>query len=102
MRMQVVIVNEKKWGDAERELLYKGLEEHGVGKWREISAAYLPAWDEQTLRIKSSRLLGSQSLARCRVCSFLIGSYSVKPYHIGSGVVMAWWGILNAHPPILA
>lgn len=61
---KVVIVSEKKWGDAERDLLYKGLEKYGVGKWREISGEYLPAWDEQTLRIKSARLLGSQSLAR--------------------------------------
>jgi hypothetical protein len=30
----------------------------------QISAALLPRWDETALRIKASRLLGSQSLAR--------------------------------------
>jgi hypothetical protein len=40
------------------------LEKHGVGKWADISADLLPRWDEQSLRIKAARLLGSQSLAR--------------------------------------
>lgn len=62
---KVVIMNDaKKWGDPERELLYQGLEKHGVGKWREIGEELLPGWDDQQLRIKASRLLGSQSLAR--------------------------------------
>lgn len=62
---QVVIMNDaKKWGDAERDMLYKGLEKHGVGKWREIGEEVLPGWDDQQLRIKAARLFGSQSLAR--------------------------------------
>lgn len=35
---QVLVVKEKRWGEAEKELLYAGLEKHGVGKWREIGA----------------------------------------------------------------
>jgi hypothetical protein len=62
---QVVIMNDaKKWGDAERDLLYQGLEKHGVGKWREIGEELLPGWDDQQLRVKASRLMGTQSLAR--------------------------------------
>ncbi len=44
--------------------MLQGLEKYGVGKWREISEEFLPKWDDQSLRIKSARLLGSQSLAR--------------------------------------
>ena len=42
----------------------QGLERYGVGRWGEISAQLLPRWDDQTLRVKASKLLGSQSLAR--------------------------------------
>lgn len=42
----------------------QGLEKHGVGRWREIGAEFLPKWDDQALRGKTARLLGSQSLAR--------------------------------------
>jgi hypothetical protein len=35
-----------------------------VGAWRDIRASLLPDWDETALRVKASRLLGSQSLAR--------------------------------------
>ena len=42
----------------------QALEKHGVGNWREISEQYLPKWDDQAIRIKASRLMGSQSLAR--------------------------------------
>ena len=42
----------------------QGLEKYGVGKWREISEELLPKWDDQAIRIKASRLMGSQSLAR--------------------------------------
>ena len=42
----------------------QGLEKHGVGRWKEVSAELLPRWDDQTLRVKASKLLGSQSLAR--------------------------------------
>ncbi|DBB09808.1 hypothetical protein WJX82_006732 [Trebouxia sp. C0006] len=61
---KVVMVDDKKWGDNERDLLYQALEKHGVGNWREISEQYLPKWDDQAIRIKASRLMGSQSLAR--------------------------------------
>lgn len=43
---------------------WQALEKHGVGNWREISEQYLPKWDDQAIRIKASRLIGSQSLAR--------------------------------------
>lgn len=42
----------------------QGLEKHGVGKWREISEELLPKWDDQALRVKAARLMGTQSLAR--------------------------------------
>ena len=44
--------------------LVQALEKNGVGNWREISEQYLPKWDDQAIRIKASRLMGSQSLAR--------------------------------------
>lgn len=44
--------------------MHQGLEKHGVGRWREISEDLLPKWDDQAIRVKASRLLGSQSLAR--------------------------------------
>lgn len=44
--------------------LSQGLEQFGVGQWREISDTLLPQWDETSLRIKAARLMGSQSLAR--------------------------------------
>lgn len=61
---RVVIVNERRWGEAEKEALYKGLEKYGVGKWREIGAEFLQGWEDQQIRIRASRLLGSQSLVR--------------------------------------
>ena len=61
---RVIVVQDRKWGDAERELLYKGLERFGVGKWREIGAELLPGWDDQNLRIRACKLLGTQSLVR--------------------------------------
>lgn len=60
----VMLVDEKRWGPEERDLLYQGLEKHGVGRWREIGEEFLPKWDDQALRVKTTRLLGSQSLAR--------------------------------------
>lgn len=61
---KVVMVDDKKWDNNQRDLLYQALEKHGVGNWREISEQYLPKWDDQAIRIKASRLMGSQSLAR--------------------------------------
>lgn len=67
----------------------QGLEEYGVGKWREISERYLPKWDDQSLRVKAARLLGSQSLARyvgwkggCCGCGF----------GFGFGLMFGWGG----------
>ena len=45
-------------------IFVQGLDKHGVGKWADISAEFLPKWDEQAIRIKATKLLGSQSLAR--------------------------------------
>ncbi|GFR52356.1 hypothetical protein Agub_g14900 [Astrephomene gubernaculifera] len=62
----VVLQQRSKWGPAQREALYKGLEVHGVGKWREIAADFLRGgkWDDQQIRMHAAKLLGSQSLAR--------------------------------------
>lgn len=46
----------------------QGLEKHGVGRWRQIAEEFLPKWDDQAIRVKASRLLGSQSLARYIGC----------------------------------
>jgi hypothetical protein len=65
-RLIVQLREPPRWGDAERDALYAGLERHGVGQWRAMAAS-LPAlerYDEQTLRLKAARLLGTQSLAR--------------------------------------
>ena len=61
---QVIIVEDKKWGPAERDALYKGLEIHGVGGWRAMVDSLLPRWEETALRVKAGRLMGTQSLAR--------------------------------------
>ena len=62
----IQLTEERRWGDVEKEALYKGLEKHGVGKWREILAEHpeLQRYDEQFIRLKTARLLGTQSLAR--------------------------------------
>ena len=60
---KVITVNERRWGEAEREGLYKGLEKHGVGKWREIGEEYLSGWDDHTIRLKTARLIGCQNLS---------------------------------------
>ena len=58
--------NKKKWGDAERAALLAGIEKHGIGKWREIigDSGDLTRYDETTVRVKASKLMGTQSLAR--------------------------------------
>ncbi|GMH40107.1 hypothetical protein BSKO_08011 [Bryopsis sp. KO-2023] len=61
---KVVIAEQRSWGNEERALLYQGLESYGVGSWKEISKNCLPKWNEQELRAKAARLLGSQSVAR--------------------------------------
>jgi hypothetical protein len=60
---KVITVNERRWGDAERNGLYKGLEKHGVGKWREIGEEFLSGWDDHTIRLKAARLIGCQNLS---------------------------------------
>ena len=40
----------------------QGIELYGVGKWREISN-HLPDWNDNELRSRTGKLLGSQSLA---------------------------------------
>ena len=103
-----MLEEKKKWGDAERDLLYKariskallscenklpahtsavmalrlpvqGIEKYGIGRWNEISAELLPNYDDQSLRVKATKLMGSQSLARyvgwkgnkCAYCLFM-------------------------------
>lgn len=56
----------KRWTDVERAALYAGLEAHGVGEWSTMKGAdkVLADWDTLTLRVKASRMMGTQSLAR--------------------------------------
>ena len=35
-----------------------------MGKWREIGEEFLQRWDDQAIRVKAARLMGTQSLAR--------------------------------------
>jgi hypothetical protein len=51
-------------GHSATHVVLQGIEKHGVGQWRDIGAEFLPRWDDTTLRLKTARLLGSQSLAR--------------------------------------
>jgi len=46
--------------------ILQGLEKHGVGKWREMITDFpeLKRYDEQFMRVKAARMLGTQSLAR--------------------------------------
>eukprot|EP00879_Flechtneria_rotunda_P007372 GHRR01007733.1.p1 GENE.GHRR01007733.1~~GHRR01007733.1.p1 ORF type:complete len:199 (+),score=46.31 GHRR01007733.1:559-1155(+) len=60
---KVVTVTERRWGEYERQKLYKGLEKHGVGKWRDIGTELLPGWDENSIRLKAAKLLGCQNLS---------------------------------------
>lgn len=61
---KVVIHVSRKWGDVEKEKLLEGLKSFGVGEWRTIREKLLPKWEENTLRIKSCRLIGCQNLKR--------------------------------------
>ena len=57
----------KKWGDAQREKLYEGLATFGVGEWMKMKEHFereLGEWTTLELRVKASRMLGTQSLAR--------------------------------------
>jgi hypothetical protein len=44
--------------------LLRGIETYGIGHWGEMKAALLPEWDTLSLRVKASRLMGTQSLGR--------------------------------------
>jgi len=61
---KVVIQTDRRWGDAEKEKLLEGLEKFGVGGWKDIVAKLLPKWDDNTVRIKTCRVVGSQNLKR--------------------------------------
>ncbi|KAI8820736.1 uncharacterized protein EV422DRAFT_496437 [Fimicolochytrium jonesii] len=56
----------KKWTESDRALLVKGIEKYGIGHFREISEALLPAWQPNDLRVKSMRLMGRQNLQEYR------------------------------------
>lgn len=54
----------KKWGAVEKDKLYAGIAKYGIGEWGQIKEKLLPEWDTLNLRVKASRLMGTQSLAR--------------------------------------
>ncbi|ORY01319.1 hypothetical protein K493DRAFT_323487 [Basidiobolus meristosporus CBS 931.73] len=53
---------ERKWTETERNLLIQGIQQYGIGHFREISEALLPQWSGNDLRVKSMRLMGRQNL----------------------------------------
>ncbi|QDZ24136.1 hypothetical protein A3770_12p66540 [Chloropicon primus] len=61
---KVVIHQPRRWGEDEKRKLIEGLALYGVGGWRDIKSKLLPKWDENTLRVKSCRLIGCQNLKR--------------------------------------
>jgi hypothetical protein len=57
----------KKWGDDQRQKLYEGLHIFGVGEWMKMKEHFhneLGEWTTLDLRVKASRMLGTQSLSR--------------------------------------
>ncbi|KAI8104316.1 hypothetical protein M9434_002874 [Picochlorum sp. BPE23] len=62
----IQLTEAKRWGEQEKAALLKGIEKHGVGKWRDIIEDHteLCRYDDQFIRLKTARLLGIQSLAR--------------------------------------
>lgn len=60
---KVLTLTDRKWGEQEREQLYRGLEKHGVGRWRDIGEEMLPGWDDHNIRVKTAKLLGCQNLS---------------------------------------
>jgi hypothetical protein len=59
---KVVIQQDRRWGVAEKAKLLEGLEKYGVGDWKTMTSKLLPKWDENTLRLKTCRLIGIQNL----------------------------------------
>jgi hypothetical protein len=43
------VAKAKKWTDAQKELLIKGIEKHGIGNFGMISKESLPDWVRYTL-----------------------------------------------------
>ncbi|ORZ26026.1 hypothetical protein BCR42DRAFT_316554 [Absidia repens] len=52
----------RKWTETEKQLLIKGIEEHGIGNFGLISKESLPKWSTNDLRVKCIRLIGRQNL----------------------------------------
>ena len=64
---KVVYAAEKaKWNDDDKENLYKGIEKYGIdpSSWKKIIEEFCPGRDVLFIRIKASRLIGSQGLNR--------------------------------------
>ena len=64
---KVVFATEKaKWGHADWQNLYKGIEKFGIdpSSWRKIIDTYCPNREVLFIRIKASRAIGSQGLNR--------------------------------------
>ncbi|KAK3273726.1 hypothetical protein CYMTET_18048 [Cymbomonas tetramitiformis] len=61
---KVVFVEAKVWANEDTENLYKGLEKYGIGQWSAMRHELLPKWEQLKLKVKASRLLGAQSIAR--------------------------------------
>ena len=64
---KVVYAAEKaKWNDDDKENLYKGIEKFGIdpSSWKKIIEEFCPGRDVLFIRIKASRLIGSQGLNR--------------------------------------
>ena len=65
---QVYFAEPKSFGSEEKAALLKGLDKYGVGAWNPIREKLLPSWDNNTLRLKTCRLLGIQNLQRFQGC----------------------------------
>lgn len=53
---------ERKWGDDEKSKLLQGIEQYGIGHFREMSENLLPDWSGNDLRMKAIRVMGRQNL----------------------------------------
>ena len=64
---RVVYATEKaKWNDQDWDNLYKGIEKYGIdpSSWKKIIEEFCPGRDVLFIRIKASRVIGSQGLNR--------------------------------------